>query len=177
MHLGCLQEGAAAVGGWGALFRRRYRRIMVLASSLPIWQQASGINTVVFYSSDVSRPLPPHPHSRTLATTALSCGSLHPAAHNGRLLSVFILYLRVKVMRVANNAPIPYMLLVRCPSSKSTGVQEAHSLLFNRVQCSKAIASTQRRPEPFIHYSPGARRCSPRRGWRRRCSAASSWAA
>lgn len=43
-------------GGWGALLKRRYRRIMILAAALPILQQASGINTVVFYSSDV------HPH-------------------------------------------------------------------------------------------------------------------
>jgi hypothetical protein len=48
------EEGGAGVkGGWGALLRRRYRRIMILAAGLPIWQQASGINTVVFYSSDV----------------------------------------------------------------------------------------------------------------------------
>lgn len=43
-------------GGWGALLKRRYRRIMILAAALPILQQASGINTVVFYSSDVSAP-------------------------------------------------------------------------------------------------------------------------
>ena len=40
-------------GGWGSLLKRRYRRIMILASALPILQQASGINSVVFYSSDV----------------------------------------------------------------------------------------------------------------------------
>ena len=78
--LGChaLQEGAAATGGWGALLKRRYRRIMVLASSLPIWQQASGINTVVFYSSDVRRLPPLYPSLHTFTTTSVfSCGDLH----------------------------------------------------------------------------------------------------
>lgn len=42
-----------AQGGWGSLLKARYRRIMVLAAGLPLLQQASGINTVVFYSSDV----------------------------------------------------------------------------------------------------------------------------
>ena len=65
-------EGAAAAapakGGWGALLRRRYRRIMILAAGLPIWQQASGINTVVFYSSDVSGQarLPGDPSKRSI---------------------------------------------------------------------------------------------------------------
>ena len=31
---------------------RRYRLMMVLAAALPLWQQLSGINTVVFYSSE-----------------------------------------------------------------------------------------------------------------------------
>lgn len=35
------------------MFLGKYRRIMILASALPIMQQLSGINTVVFYSSDV----------------------------------------------------------------------------------------------------------------------------
>ncbi|EIE21964.1 general substrate transporter, partial [Coccomyxa subellipsoidea C-169] len=48
-----LQGEEAAEGGWGSLLKRRYRRIMILAAALPILQQASGINTVVFYSSDV----------------------------------------------------------------------------------------------------------------------------
>ncbi|BDA46904.1 Plastidic glucose transporter 4 [Coccomyxa sp. Obi] len=47
------EEQSTTEGGWGALLKRRYRRIMILASALPILQQASGINTVVFYSSDV----------------------------------------------------------------------------------------------------------------------------
>lgn len=51
-HL-CSQEQSTVEGGWGALLKRRYRRIMILAAALPILQQASGINTVVFYSSDV----------------------------------------------------------------------------------------------------------------------------
>lgn len=49
-----LQAGEPQQGGWSALFHGKYRRIMVLASALPILQQLSGINTVVFYSSDVS---------------------------------------------------------------------------------------------------------------------------
>ncbi|KAK9919103.1 hypothetical protein WJX75_009435 [Coccomyxa subellipsoidea] len=47
------EEDSGLEGGWGALLKRRYRRIMILAAALPILQQASGINTVVFYSSDV----------------------------------------------------------------------------------------------------------------------------
>ncbi|CAL5223439.1 g5955 [Coccomyxa viridis] len=47
------QAGEPQQGGWSALFDGRYRRIMILASALPILQQLSGINTVVFYSSDV----------------------------------------------------------------------------------------------------------------------------
>lgn len=50
----CVQAGEPQQGGWSALFDGRYRRIMILASALPILQQLSGINTVVFYSSDVS---------------------------------------------------------------------------------------------------------------------------
>ncbi len=50
------QEQSVLEGGWGSLLKRRYRRIMILAAALPILQQASGINTVVFYSSDVSAP-------------------------------------------------------------------------------------------------------------------------
>lgn len=54
----CSQELSTIEGGWGALLNRRYRRIMILASALPILQQASGINTVVFYSSDVGPEIP-----------------------------------------------------------------------------------------------------------------------
>lgn len=43
--------GGAA--GWAALWEPRYRRVMVLAAALPLTQQASGINTVIFYSSQV----------------------------------------------------------------------------------------------------------------------------
>ena len=39
--------------GWAALRRPEYRRVMVLAAALPLAQQASGINTVIFYSSQV----------------------------------------------------------------------------------------------------------------------------
>lgn len=44
-------EGASL--GWSALWEPRYRRVMVLAAAIPLAQQASGINTVVFYSSQV----------------------------------------------------------------------------------------------------------------------------
>lgn len=39
--------------GWGALRAPRYRRVMVLAAALPLAQQASGINTVIFFSTQV----------------------------------------------------------------------------------------------------------------------------
>ncbi|KAL4430702.1 hypothetical protein ABPG75_005958 [Micractinium tetrahymenae] len=39
--------------GWGALWAPRYRRVMVLAAALPLAQQASGINTVIFFSTQV----------------------------------------------------------------------------------------------------------------------------
>eukprot|EP00878_Enallax_costatus_P015475 GHUV01016210.1.p1 GENE.GHUV01016210.1~~GHUV01016210.1.p1 ORF type:complete len:748 (+),score=249.62 GHUV01016210.1:490-2733(+) len=39
--------------GWESLFARRYRLMMALAVGLPLLQQASGINTVVYYSSKV----------------------------------------------------------------------------------------------------------------------------
>jgi hypothetical protein len=42
--------------GWTALGKREYRLMMALAIGLPLLQQASGINTVIYYSSDVSRP-------------------------------------------------------------------------------------------------------------------------
>lgn len=41
--------------GWGALAAPRYRRVMVLAAALPLAQQASGINTVIFFSTQVGR--------------------------------------------------------------------------------------------------------------------------
>lgn len=52
----CLVQGEDAPkegGGWSALLRRRYRRIMVLAGGLLLLQQFSGINTVIYYSSEV----------------------------------------------------------------------------------------------------------------------------
>lgn len=39
--------------GWGALLWPKYRRVMLLAAGLPLAQQLSGINTVIFYSSQV----------------------------------------------------------------------------------------------------------------------------
>ena len=54
----CMQgpEGGAAAGsqlGWGALLAPKSRRVMILAAGLTLFQQLSGINTVVFYSSEV----------------------------------------------------------------------------------------------------------------------------
>jgi hypothetical protein len=40
-------------GRWGELLNRRYRKMMVLAIGLPLFQMLSGINTVTFYSSEV----------------------------------------------------------------------------------------------------------------------------
>jgi hypothetical protein len=42
-----------AGGGWDSLLDRQYRWMMLLALGLPLLQQASGINTVVYYSSQV----------------------------------------------------------------------------------------------------------------------------
>lgn len=47
------EQGQGAALGWSALWEPRYRRVMILAVALPIAQQASGINTVIFYSSQV----------------------------------------------------------------------------------------------------------------------------
>ncbi len=49
-------EELSGEGEWSDLVQRRYRRMMVLAVSLPLLQQASGINSITFYSSSVSRP-------------------------------------------------------------------------------------------------------------------------
>ncbi|KAL3148888.1 hypothetical protein ABBQ32_001758 [Trebouxia sp. C0010 RCD-2024] len=46
-------EDVAGEGGWDDLVQPRYRRMMVLAVSLPLLQQASGINSITFYSSSV----------------------------------------------------------------------------------------------------------------------------
>lgn len=39
--------------GWGELFSKRYRLMTALALGLPILQQLSGINSVIFFSSEV----------------------------------------------------------------------------------------------------------------------------
>lgn len=53
-------EELSGEGQWSDLVQRRFRRMMVLAVSLPLLQQASGINSITFYSSSVSRPgMPP----------------------------------------------------------------------------------------------------------------------
>ncbi len=49
-------EELSGEGEWSDLVQRRYRRMMVLAVSLPLLQQASGINSITFYSSSVSCP-------------------------------------------------------------------------------------------------------------------------
>jgi hypothetical protein len=46
-----------ATEGWLGLFKREYRWMMTLAIGLPLLQQASGINTVIYYSSEVCRGL------------------------------------------------------------------------------------------------------------------------
>ena len=62
-------EEVGGEGAWGDLVQPRYRRMMVLAVSLPLLQQASGINSITFYSSSVS------PHSQSNAT----CGQPMPS--------------------------------------------------------------------------------------------------
>jgi len=39
--------------GWGGLAKHQYRRMLSLSLMLPLLQQASGINTVIYYSSMV----------------------------------------------------------------------------------------------------------------------------
>lgn len=46
-------QGSRAAGGWDCLLERQNRWMMLLALGLPLLQQASGINTVVYYSSQV----------------------------------------------------------------------------------------------------------------------------
>lgn len=48
-----LQVKDDQAGTWEDLLSMRYRRIMLLAAGLPLLQQASGINTVIYYSSQV----------------------------------------------------------------------------------------------------------------------------
>lgn len=50
-------EEVGGEGQWGDLVQPRYRRMMVLAVTLPLLQQASGINSITFYSSSVSPTL------------------------------------------------------------------------------------------------------------------------
>jgi hypothetical protein len=47
------QQGQEPHLGWSALWQPRYRRVMILAAALPLAQQASGINTVIFFSTQV----------------------------------------------------------------------------------------------------------------------------
>jgi hypothetical protein len=47
------QQGQEQHLGWSALWQPRYRRVMILAAALPLAQQASGINTVIFFSTQV----------------------------------------------------------------------------------------------------------------------------
>jgi hypothetical protein len=42
--------------GWGGLAKHEYRRMLGLSLMLPLLQQASGINTVIYYSSLVGWP-------------------------------------------------------------------------------------------------------------------------
>lgn len=41
--------------GWRCLLLPAYRRVVLLAIALPLLQQASGINTVIYFSSEVRR--------------------------------------------------------------------------------------------------------------------------
>ena len=53
----CVQSDAEGLGGegsWSDLVEPRYRRMMVLGTGLALLQQASGINSITFYSSSVS---------------------------------------------------------------------------------------------------------------------------
>lgn len=43
--------------GWAELSRRKYRWIMLLATLLPLFQQLSGINTCILYSSQARHPV------------------------------------------------------------------------------------------------------------------------
>ncbi|KAL4859569.1 Plastidic glucose transporter 4 [Chlorella vulgaris] len=47
------QHGQHRSLGWSALLQPRYRRVMVLASAIPLLQQLSGINSIVFFSTKV----------------------------------------------------------------------------------------------------------------------------
>eukprot|EP00898_Chlorokybus_atmophyticus_P004831 jgi/Chlat1/5349/Chrsp35S05279 len=46
-------EPKAADVGWGELTSKKYRKLMVLALAMPVLQQISGINTVIYYSATV----------------------------------------------------------------------------------------------------------------------------
>ena len=69
-------EAGAAAGsqlGWGALLAPKYRRVMILAAGLPLFQQLSGINTVIFYSSEVRPALLPAENMNGFWTAVLAC--------------------------------------------------------------------------------------------------------
>lgn len=65
---------AAAAKGWAALLQPRYRRVMTLAVALPLFQQLSGINTVIFYSSQVFKMA--GLASPVLGSIAMGCANL-----------------------------------------------------------------------------------------------------
>lgn len=52
-------EGLGGDSSWGDLLQPQYRRMMVLGTGLALMQQASGINSITFYSSSVSTPALP----------------------------------------------------------------------------------------------------------------------
>ena len=83
---------------------------MILASALPILQQLSGINTVVFYSSDVSllaRPSHAAMHLRTvIMVLSLQCVSPSPGPvwlvpGTLRYMSIFVWLLRAWLLTSA----------------------------------------------------------------------------
>lgn len=72
-------EEVGGEGTWGDLVQPRYRRMMVLAVSLPLLQQASGINSITFYSSSVSPTL----------STWLTCRHFLGCAMNTTMFNTF----------------------------------------------------------------------------------------
>lgn len=67
-------EALQASAAWSDMFSRKFRRLVGLASSLVALQQLSGINVIVFYSTQARNPLP---CTRDLNVVHMVCRSLH----------------------------------------------------------------------------------------------------